>query len=69
MLPAWSHPLSWTLAPTWGMRALLHAAIGGNPWRDLAVCSGLAVVYAAIGVAIVDRFVDAARRRATLSLT
>jgi ABC-2 type transport system permease protein len=69
VLPGWSHPISWALAPTWGMRALLHAALGGRPWLDLAVCAGLAAVYAAVGIAILDRFLDAARRRATLSLT
>ena len=69
VLPVWSRPISWVLAPTWGMRALLHSALGGHPWRDIAVCGGLAAVYAAIGIALVERFIDAARRRATLSLT
>jgi ABC-2 type transport system permease protein len=69
VLPSWSHPISWALAPTWGMRALLHSALGGQPWREIAVCAGLAVLYAAIGVALLDRFLDAARKRATLSLT
>jgi ABC-2 type transport system permease protein len=69
VLPGWSHPFSWGLGPTWGMRALLHAALGGHPWHDIAVCAGLAAVYAAVGIALVERFIDAARRRATLSLT
>jgi ABC-2 type transport system permease protein len=69
VLPSWSHPISWALAPTWGMRALLHSALGGQPWREIAVCAGLALVYAAVGVALLDRFLDAARERATLSLT
>ncbi len=69
VLPSWSHPISWALAPTWGMRALLDSALGGQPWREIAVCAGLAVVYAAVGVALLDRFLDAARQRATLSLT
>jgi hypothetical protein len=51
------------------MRALLHSALGGRPWHDIAICAGLAAVYAAVGIALVDRFIDAARRRATLSLT
>jgi hypothetical protein len=33
------------------------------------MCALLSVVYAAIGIAILDRFLDAARRSATLSLT
>jgi ABC-2 type transport system permease protein len=69
VLPAWSHPISWALAPTWGMRALLHSALGGHPWREVGLCAGLAVVYAALGVALLERFLDAARKRATLSLT
>jgi ABC-2 type transport system permease protein len=69
VLPAWSHPISWALAPTWGMRALLHSALGGHPWREVGLCAGLAVGYAALGVALLERFLDAARERATLSLT
>jgi ABC-2 type transport system permease protein len=69
VLPAWSHPISWCLATTWGMQALLHGALGGAVWRDLAMCALLTAVYAAIGISILDRFLDAARRSATLSLT
>jgi ABC-2 type transport system permease protein len=69
VLPAWSRPASWALATTWGMRALLESSLGGHPWRDLAMCVGLAAVYATVGILILDRFIDAARRRATLSLT
>ena len=69
VLPAWTHPISWSLATTWGMQALLHGALGGAVWRDLAMCTLLSVVYAAIGISIVDRFLDAARRSASLSLT
>ena len=36
---------------------------------DLAMCALLTVAYAAIGIVILDRFLDAARRSATLSLT
>jgi ABC-2 type transport system permease protein len=69
VLPGWSHPLSWSLATTWGMRALLHGALGGEVWRDLGMCALLTLAYGAIGIAILDRFLDAARRSATLSLT
>jgi ABC-2 type transport system permease protein len=69
VLPAWSHPISWCLATTWGMQALLHGALGGAVWRDLAMSALLTTVYAAIGISILDRFLDAARRSATLSLT
>jgi ABC-2 type transport system permease protein len=69
ILPGWTHPISWCLATTWGMRALLHGSLGGPVWRDLAVCALLTTAYGAVGIAIVDRFLDAARRSASLSLT
>jgi len=69
VLPGWSHPVSWGLATTWGMRALLHGALGGEVWRDLGMCVALTLVYGAIGISILDRFLDAARRSASLSLT
>jgi ABC-2 type transport system permease protein len=69
VLPAWSHPVSWSLATTWGMGALLHASLGGAVWRDLGMCALLSLVYGAIGISVLERFLDAARRSATLSLT
>jgi ABC-2 type transport system permease protein len=69
ILPTWSRPFSWALATTWGMRGLLDSARGGPVWRDLAMCALLTAVYATLGILILDRFVDAARRSATLSLT
>ena len=69
VLPGWSHPLSWSLATTWGMRGLLHGALGGPVWRDLAMCALLTTVYAIVAILVLDRFLDAARRSATLSLT
>ena len=52
--PGWVRPISWVLAPTWGMRAIRESALGGPPWPDLAHvprCS--AAVYIAIGVLVV----------------
>jgi ABC-2 type transport system permease protein len=69
ILPVWSRPFSWGLATTWGMRSLLDSALGGPVWRDLAMCALLTTVYAVVGILILDRFVDSARRTATLSLT
>jgi hypothetical protein len=34
-------------------------------WKDLAMCAGLAVVYGAVGISILDRFLDAARMQGT----
>ncbi|HEV3486960.1 MAG TPA: ABC transporter permease, partial [Vicinamibacterales bacterium] len=36
ILPDWVQPLSWILAPTWGVRALREAALGGSAWAEIA---------------------------------
>jgi ABC-2 type transport system permease protein len=69
IMPAWAQPISWTLAPTWGVRAVRQAAIGGNAWPEIAMCFGLASVYLFIGVHLLRWFEDLARREATLQLT
>jgi ABC-2 type transport system permease protein len=69
LFPAWVRPISWVLAPTWGMQAIRESAQGGTPIPDLLVCVGLGLLYTAIGVVVVDRFLNAARARAVLSLT
>ena len=67
--PEWVRPISWALAPTWGMQAIRQSAQGGTPIPDLLVCVGLGLLYTAIGVVVVDRFLRAARARAVLALT
>lgn len=69
LFPAWVRPLSWALAPTWGMRAIREAALGGSPLAAALTCAALGALYMVAGVAVLDRMLDAARRRATLSLT
>ena len=70
LLPDWLEPISWLLAPTWGMRALSDAAFaGGSPLIDIAMCLLLSAVYAIFGAMLLGRFLESARRRATLSLT
>jgi ABC-2 type transport system permease protein len=68
-LPAWSHPISWALAPTWGLRALLYSSTGGPVWPALGMCALLAAVYLGIGLFLVGRVIDAARRDASLALS
>jgi ABC-2 type transport system permease protein len=69
LLPGWVHPLSWTLAPTWGVRSIRAAALGGNPWPPIGMCAALAVVYLVIGTAALRLFERLAREQATLALT
>jgi hypothetical protein len=51
------------------MQAIRESAQGGTPIPDLLVCVGLGLLYTVIGVVVVDRFLNAARARAVLSLT
>ena len=37
LLPGWVRPISWLLAPTWGIHAIRHAALGGGTvWFPIA---------------------------------
>jgi ABC-2 type transport system permease protein len=69
LFPGWVRPISWLLAPTWGMRAIRESALGGSPLPDLLVCIALGAGYTLIGVLVVEWFLRAARARATLALT
>ena len=69
LFPGWVRPISWVLAPTWGMRAIREAALGGSPLPDLAVCLALGAAYTLAGVLVVETMLTAARARATVSLT
>ena len=70
LLPAEVRPISWALAPTWGMRAIRHAAQGGgSPLLDIGMCVALGAAYVALGVVLTEAVLRAARARASLSLT
>ena len=70
LLPGWVRPISWVLAPTWGVEAIRHAALGGGAvWPPVALCLGIAVAYFALAGVFLRIFEEAARSRATLSLT
>jgi ABC-2 type transport system permease protein len=69
VLPDWTRPVSWLLAPTWGIEAIRAAATGGNPLPGIAACLGLAAVYGAIGAWLSRRLLDSARADATLALS
>ena len=68
LLPAWVGPISWLLAPTWGINALREAAIAGNPWPEIAMCLVLGGVYLVIGHFALQHFERLARERATLAI-
>jgi ABC-2 type transport system permease protein len=69
LLPGWVHPLSWALAPTWGVDAVREAALGGSPGFETAMCAVLALVYLGIGTVLLSWFETLARKEATLALT
>jgi hypothetical protein len=61
-------PISWILAPTWGMNAIRESSLGGSPLPDLLLCFALGPAYIALAVLVMDRLLDARAAR-TLSLT
>jgi ABC-2 type transport system permease protein len=69
LFPGWVRPISWVLAPTWGMRAIREGATGSGSYADVAVCAAIGAGYALIGMLVVGRLLQAARERATLALT
>jgi ABC-2 type transport system permease protein len=69
LFPDWVRPISWSLAPTWGMNAIRESALGGSPLPDLALCVALGAGYITLGILALERVLGAARRRAAVSLT
>ena len=69
LLPSWSHPVSWALAPTWGMRAIRESSTGGTPLPDIGTCILLGSIYVALGIAATESILRSARRSASLSLS
>ena len=69
LFPDWVRPISWILAPTWGVRSIREAALGGSPLPDMLAALALGAAYALIGVLLVNTVLRSARARATLSLT
>lgn len=70
LLPGWVAWISWVLAPTWGIKAIRNAALGGGEvWPALGMCALLGVIYLALGALFLQNFERLAREKATLSLT
>jgi ABC-2 type transport system permease protein len=69
LLPGWVHPISWLLAPTWGVRSIRSAALGGEALHAIALSAALGLAYLALGAVFLRLFERLAREQATLSLT
>lgn len=71
LLPGWTNPLSYALAPYWAARALHSAAAGEASAASLLVDGGmmllLGLIYVLISAVFFRRLIDKARRDATLS--
>ena len=64
LLPGWVRPISWLLAPTWGVDAIREAAQGGGAWPEIAALpSRSGACYLAIGIAVLETVLASARRR------
>lgn len=68
LLPGWTHPISYVLAPTWGVRAIRESALGGDPRPEIALCFALGAVYLVVGHFCLRYFERLARERATLAI-
>ncbi len=70
LLPGWVRPVSWLLAPHWGVDAIRHSATGGGDvWFPIAMCFVVGAVYLALAAVFLQVFERKARANATLSLT
>ena len=69
LLPEWSRPISWALAPYWGMKAIRDAALGGEVLVPIAMATVLGALYFGLALVMVEVFERQARAKATLSLT
>jgi len=68
LLPGWTSWIGWTLAPTWGFRAMRRSVFGGDVWPALGMTLALSAVYFVIAAVLMEIFERRARERATLSL-
>jgi ABC-2 type transport system permease protein len=68
VLPSWALPIGWVLAPTWAVRVIREAALGGNPLFPLLMCLVLGVAYVALASWLLRVVEVRARQKATLAL-
>jgi ABC-2 type transport system permease protein len=69
LLPDWVRPISWVLAPTWGVRAVRESFMGGDPLLAIGAGLALSACYLGIGIVAMRRFELLARKHASLALS
>jgi len=68
LLPGWSVPVSWILAPTWGIETLRAAASGSDAVRPLLAEIGVGIAYLLLGLRVLGWVERLACVRASLPL-
>ena len=68
LLPGWVQPISWALAPTWGVDAIREAASGGTPLPEIGGAVALGAFYVVIGVLVLESVLRSARKAGSLAL-
>jgi ABC-2 type transport system permease protein len=68
VLPGWTLPIGWILAPTWAVRAIRESALGGDPLFEIGMCVALGAVYLVLASRFLRVLEVRARQKATLSL-
>lgn len=68
LLPGWTTPVSYVLAPYWAARAL-HITSSGGDFNELLVCWGMMLLLGVIYVAISGRLFKVMMRRARIQAT
>jgi len=68
LLPGWTRPIGWLLAPTWAARVIRESALGGNPLFEIAMCVILSGAYLVLASHFLRVLEVRARAKATLAL-
>lgn len=68
LLPDWVRPISWVLAPTWGVDAIREAASGASAWPEIGMAVGLGALYLTVAIAVLESVLASARQAGSLSL-
>ena len=68
LLPGWSRPIGWVLAPTWAAQVIRESALGGDPLFEMAMCVVLSGAYLVLAYHFLRVLEVRAREKATLVL-
>ncbi|MBI5565728.1 MAG: ABC transporter permease, partial [Chloroflexi bacterium] len=69
LLPGWTTPVSYLLAPYWAARALHATSSGGAEFSEVALCWGMMVLFSVVYVLVSRRLFRVMLRRARIAAT